>query len=152
MKPADAVAVLRKTAAYQPNQRLDEATGQAWAEALAPYERADALEAVTRLGTAPRRDGEPFWFELRDIISEINRMRQRRYDDRRHLLPQPPPEVADDPAAYRDWLRDTAELACARDWTPPPALEAPGRPDPRMARLVGRIGRSMTAETARSES
>lgn len=126
MIPIDALAVLRKAAAYQPNQRLDEATGQAWAEALAPYDRQDALYAVAKLGVAPRRDGEPFWFELRDIVAEVCAVRRARLDARRHLLPQPPSGL--DAAAYRDWLAATTQAACARDWSPAAEVEHPQRP------------------------
>lgn len=119
----DAGRVLRKLVAFQPNTPRDEYTINAWAEGLAAYDVADAMDAVTKVCCAPRPDGETFLVELRHIIAEVNTVRRRRFDARRAQLPEPPREVADDPAAYRDWWAATANAAMERDWTPPPAIE-----------------------------
>ena len=132
MTPTEALTVLRKLTAYQPGTRIDDLTAQAWAEALHPYDQLDALGAVTQLASDPRPDGAPFAIELRDIIGACRAAQRRRLTERRHQLPDPPAEVADDPAAYQAWWADTCRAASARDWTPPAALEA-GRHDARPA-------------------
>lgn len=123
MNIEEAGRVLRKLVAFQPNTPRDEYTINAWAEALADYDARDMLDAVTKVCCAPRPDGEPFLVELRHLIAEANTVRRRRFDERRAQLPEPPREVADDPAAYRDWWAATANAAMERDWTPPPAIE-----------------------------
>lgn len=127
MIPAQAVYVLRKLAVYQPQMRVDQLTGEVWAEGLEPYDYDDALDAVTKLGLEPRPPGETWLVELRHVVAEINSTRKRRFDSRRALLPDPPHEVADDPAAYKSWWAAVARAAMARDWTPPPAIET-GKP------------------------
>lgn len=127
MTPTEALRVLRKLAAFQPNQQIDEFTKDAWADALAPLDGQDALDAVGNLAVAPRMPGQPFLIELRDIYAEVGRLRSRRLQERRHLLPQPPSELtAED---YRDWLIRTESPACERDWSAPPRVpELPHRP------------------------
>ena len=101
MIPTQAVYVLRKLAVYQPQMRVDQLTGEVWAEGLEPYDYDDALDAVTKLGLEPRPPGETWLVELRHVVAEINSTRKRRFDARRALLPDPPHEVADDPTAYK---------------------------------------------------
>ena len=132
MTPTEALTVLRKLTAYQPGTRIDDLTAQAWAEALHPYDPLDALDAVTQLASDPRPDGAPFAIELRDIVGACRTAQRRRLAERRHQLPDPPAEVADDPAAYQAWWAGVCRAAQARDWTPPPALKA-GRHDARPA-------------------
>ena len=136
MNPLEALSVLRKLAVYQPNMPRDGMIAEGWADALAPYEYDDALDAVTKLGLEPRPPGETWLVELRHVIAEINSTRKRRFDSRRALLPEPPHEVADDPAAYQGWWAAVARAAMARDWTPPPAIES------------GRDGRTIAANLA----
>ena len=130
MKRAEAVLVLKKLTAYQPNQQFDPHTVDAWASELTRLDFEDSLEAVSSLALAPRMPGQPFLIELRDIFAEVGRTRARRLAERRHLLPDPPSGL--DAAAYQRWLADTCRAASARDWTPPPALEV-GRHDARPA-------------------
>ena len=130
MKRAEAVLVLKKLTAYQPNQQFDPHTVDAWASELTRLDFEDSLEAVSSLALAPRMPGQPFLIELRDIVAEVGRTRARRLAERRHLLPDPPSGL--DAAAYQRWLADTCRAASARDWTPPPALEV-GRHDARPA-------------------
>lgn len=124
----EALAVWRKVCAYQPNQPRDEMSAEVWTEALAPYDVRDALEAVTKLGTADRKPGVPWLIEPRDIATECRTAQARRLEDRKHQLPDPPAEVADDPAAYLTWWQQVCRDAQRRDWTPPAAIEAPTRP------------------------
>ena len=133
----DAGRVLRKLVAFQPNTPRDEYTINAWAEGLAAYDVADAMDAVTKVCCAPRPDGETFLVELRHIIAEVNTVRRRRFDARRAQLPEPPREVADDPAAYRDWWAATANAAMERDWTPPPAIEGGRSADAAIRNALG---------------
>lgn len=137
MDAQQAAGVLRKVAAYQPNQRIDDESHRAWAEALADYDFRDALDAVATLAVAPRQPGQPFWMEPRDVVAEIRRIQAKRFDERRHLMPDPPPETNDDVAAYLAWKRQTVAAMTARHWSPPPAL-SPGESRP-VAALVEAI-------------
>lgn len=138
MNRQEAAGVLRKVAAFQPTQRLDALTAEAWAEALHDVDYQDALDAVTTVATAPRPEfgTGPVFIEVRDIITEVARVRRQRVQDRRHLI-EPPREAADDPAAYQRWLAESSRAMESRDWTPPPAIErGSARP---MAELAARI-------------
>ena len=126
MKHQEAVLVVRKLAAYQPNQQFDKYTVDAWASDLVRLDFNDSLEAVSSLALAPRMPGQPFLIELRDIFNEVGRTRAARLASRRHLLPDPPSEL--DGTAYRDWLVATEGAACERDWNAPHRPELPSRP------------------------
>lgn len=126
MNHQQAVLVVRKLAAYQPNQQFDHYTVDAWASDLMKLDFEDSLEAVSSLALAPRMPGQPFLIELRDIFAEVGRTRARRLAERRHLLPDPPSEL--DGAAYREWLVATEGAACERDWAAPRRPELPTRP------------------------
>ena len=133
MNRADALRVLRKLSAYQPSMPVDEYTGEVWAEGLAdldgPDILADALDAVTTLCRANREPGRPWLVELRDIRHEVVRVRHLRVAARQQHI-SPPSGL--DAAAYQRGLADSSRELSARDWTPPPAIEA-GRHDPRPA-------------------
>ena len=136
MKHQEAVLVVRKLAAYQPNQQFDKHTVDAWAADLTRLDFEDSLEAVSSLALAPRMPGQPFLIELRDIFAEVGRTRARRLAERRHLLPDPPSEL--DGAEYREWLVETEGAACERHWNaPPPMPELPSRP---IHQLVAGLG------------
>ena len=139
MTPLEALNVLRKLAVYQPNMPRDDMTVDAWAEAMAPYDYRDGLDAVTKLGLEPRPAGETWLVELRHVVSEINSTRRRRFDARRPLLPDPPREVADDPAAYKAWWAQVARAAMARDWTPPTAIEGTRSGESVVAALLDKL-------------
>ena len=129
MNRQQAAGVLRKVAAFQPNQRLDQLTADAWAEALANIDYHDALDAVTTVATAPPPEfgAAPIFIQVRDIIAEVARVRRQRVADRKHLV-EPPRETADDPAAYQRWLAASSRAMEDRDWTPPKQVEQPTRP------------------------
>lgn len=126
MKRAEAILVLKKLTAYQPNQQFDSHTGDAWAMELSKLDFADSMEAVSSLALAPRMPGQPWLIELRDIFAEVGRTRARRLAERRHLLPDPPSELTG--PEYRDWLVATEGAACERDWNAPHRPELPARP------------------------
>lgn len=138
---SEALAVWRKVCAYQPTQPRDDLSGDVWAEALAPYDVRDAIDAVAALGAAPRQPGVPWLIEPRDVATECRTLQARRLDARRHLLPDPPATVADDPGAYQAWWAQQCREASSRDWAPPPALEAPRRPA-----IAGRLARAWSAD------
>lgn len=144
MNRQEAAMVLRKVAAFQPNQRLDALTADAWAEALDDIDCRDALDAVTTVATNPRPEfgSGPVFIEVRDVISEVARVRRQRVQDRKHLI-EPPREVADDPAAYQRWLAASYRAMESRDWNPPAAIE-PGSARP-MAELAARIAEAKRA-------
>lgn len=134
MNHTEALMVLRKLAAYQPEQRVDDMTAEVFADGLAAHDVRDALDAVTTLCTAPRRVGEPWLVAIRDILTEVRRVEAEREKARMPLY-APPASVADDPAAYQRWLADTARACRGRDWAAPPAIEAT-RPHPAIQRAV----------------
>ena len=142
MTPLEALHVLRKLAVYQPQMPRDDMTVDAWAEALAPYDYRDGLDAVTKLGLEPRPAGETWLVELRHVKAEIDSTRRRRFDLRRPMLPDPPHEVADDPAAYKAWWGQVATAAMARDWTPPPAIEGTRSGESVVASLLAKLPRT----------
>ena len=142
MTPLEALHVLRKLAVYQPQMPRDDMTVDAWAEALAPYDYRDGLDAVTKLGLEPRPAGETWLVELRHVKVEIDSTRRRRFDLRRPMLPDPPHEVADDPAAYKAWWGQVATAAMARDWTPPPAIEGTRSGESVVTSLLAKLPRA----------
>ena len=142
MTPLEALHVLRKLAVYQPQMPRDDMTVDAWAEALAPYDYRDGLDAVTKLGLEPRPAGETWLVELRHVKAEIDSTRRRRFDLRRPMLPDPPHEVADDPAAYKAWWGQVATAAMARDWTPPPAIEGTRSGESVVTSLLAKLPRA----------
>lgn len=142
MTPLEALHVLRKLAVYQPQMPRDDMTVDAWAEALAPYDYRDGLDAVTKLGLEPRPAGETWLVELRHVKAEIDSTRRRRFDLRRPMLPDPPREVADDPAAYKAWWGQVATAAMARDWTPPPAIEGTHSGESVVTSLLAKLPRA----------
>ena len=142
MTPLEALHVLRKLAVYQPQMPRDDMTVDAWAEALAPYDYRDGLDAVTKLGLEPRPAGETWLVELRHVKVKIDSTRRRRFDLRRPMLPDPPHEVADDPAAYKAWWGQVATAAMARDWTPPPAIEGTRSGESVVTSLLAKLPRA----------
>lgn len=104
MKPTDAVNLLRAIKAVCPQQHVDKFTPDAWGAVLADLSLADCLAAVHVIA---RR--QPF-ISASDVVAQVKSVRARRVQDA--LMPAPPPELADSPAAYIAWLR-AAETAVA---------------------------------------
>ena len=65
----------------------------------------DAQEAVTNLAGLPLEPGKARYIEPGHIIGECRRIRDKRLS--KSTAAEPPPEVADDPALYVQWLRAT---------------------------------------------
>ena len=63
MKHTEAILAVRHLAAYFPNQKFDEFTADAWADALTRYEYPDAMDVIKRVATAPLRQGQSFLLE-----------------------------------------------------------------------------------------
>lgn len=105
MNRADAIKLCRYVHAVTPAQKLDEYTPQAWADILEdlPCSFDDARAAVVAI---KRRQ---VFVDCSDIIAEVRAMRAERI--RLNPPPPPPPELLDDPAAYREYLRESARAA-----------------------------------------
>lgn len=128
MNRQETLAALRMVAAYQPGQKTDaEFTEEAWADAFHHHEFLDVRDAIKKLGTEPRRDGSPFYFELRDVLTETHNIVAKRLEARQVNAPGPPSGL--NAGEYRQWLADTARAMTVRDWTPPRReIEHPQRP------------------------
>lgn len=151
MNPQDSLKVLRKVVAYQPNQRIDELTPDAWAEALEPYDVRDALDAVKKLALAPRTQYRPPFIEIGDIVNEIRHVENERFERRQHHLHDVPDGIYGDEERYREWYRAGLKAIKSRDWTPPepPKRAELERPVHSLVKEIGRIrnGGHPTAET-----
>lgn len=127
MNRAEALLVLRKAVAYCPAMRTSDDTAAAWAEALAPYELQDGLDAVADVAATPVQPGEQLWVTVQAVIWQIRRYRSARIAEREHLLDAPPA----DPSAYIAWRRRANAVLAARDLDDSALLTlagAPGQP------------------------
>ena len=120
MKHTEAILAVRHLAAYFPNQKFDEFTADAWADALTRYEYPDAMDVIKRVATAPLRQGQSFLLELRDITGGIDDLVAERVKQRVGLA-VPPSNLG--PVEYQAWLVEHHRAIAKRDWTPPPAIE-----------------------------
>lgn len=140
MNPQEATQVLAKAAAFD-NRQPDQAAALAWAEALDPdLPLADALRIV---GEHYRE--ERAWVMPADINRRWRTLGKARLETAVRMgLPEPPDELADDPAAWAAWKK--AQIAAvkagcdgtqteARAWhaigrTPRAHREVPSAPPP----------------------
>ena len=141
MTPQEALTVLRKVMAYQPNQRVDELTPDAWAESLADHDVRDALDAVKRLALAPRTQYRPPFIEIGDVVNECRHVESERIERRRRYLDDVPGEIYGDEFAYAEWLRQKYKELRSRDWVPPVEPERPELPARPVESLIKQIGR-----------
>lgn len=151
MNPQEALKVLRKVIAYQPNQRVDELTPEAWAEALEPYYLSDALAVVKDLALAPRSEYRPPFIEIGDIVNELEHVERRRMDERwadaKSLMPHFP--LVEDERGYVytsreeiEWLRNMRQATRDPDWKmpeQPQREELPARPVESLVKQIGQI-------------
>lgn len=127
MNRAEALLVLRKAVAYCPAMRTSDDTAAAWAEALAPYELQDGLDAVADVAATPVQPGEQLWVTVQAVIWQIRRYRSARIAEREHLLDAPPAN----PSAYIAWRRRANAVLAARQLDDSALLTlagAPGQP------------------------
>lgn len=101
MNPTEAAKVLAKAAAYD-NRQATQAAALAWAEALDPdLPLADALRIV---GEHYRE--ERAWVMPADINRRWRALGKARLETAVRMgLPEPPDELADDPAAWAAWKK-----------------------------------------------
>ena len=119
MKPDEAVALCRFTAACCPSQKFDEYTPDAWGLLLEDVRFVDAKDAVT---TVARK--QP-WVSPAEIIAEVKKMRRKRIDEFGPITP-PADLDPDDTAAYREWWANVQKAIADGDLKPK-ELELPKR-------------------------
>jgi hypothetical protein len=103
MTPTEAVLLTEYVAACCPQQRIGEYTPDAWHDLLRDLRFNDCRTAVNIVA---RR--QPFVAPA-EIRAEVRKIREDRIA--RSAIPAPPPELADDPAAYRRAIADDAHRA-----------------------------------------
>jgi hypothetical protein len=102
---ADAIKLCRYVHAATPAQKLDEYTPNAWADILEDLpcgfdEGRAAVVAIKR---------RQVFVDCSDIIAEVRAVREERI--RLNPPAAPPPELLDDPEAYRAHLREATRAA-----------------------------------------
>lgn len=139
MNYQETLYTLRAMSTYQPGLKVDEQfMQQAWKAAFSDHDARDVLAAITKLGTAPRRDGQPFYFELRDVLQEVNAVVGERLKSRRS---GPPSGLG--AAEYLEWLVQDTTARRRPEWEPQTAIEGPQRP---MQAVAHRLGALRTIE------
>jgi hypothetical protein len=103
MTPTEAVLLTEYVAACCPQQRIGEYTPDAWHDLLRDLRFNDCRTAVNIVA---RR--QPF-VSPSEIRAEVRKIREDRIA--RSAIPAPPAELADDPAAYRQAIADSAHRA-----------------------------------------
>ena len=105
MNKAEAIMICRLVKAACPSQAMDTFSPDVWAFMLDDVDFEDAKEAVRYLGRLELEPGKARYIEPGHIVGAVRKIRAARRVDAGQ--PEPPPEVADDPAAYLAWLRAT---------------------------------------------
>ena len=119
MRDTETVLLTEYVQACCPQQAISEYTADAWHDLLGDLSLADCKAAVAEIAKR-----QPF-IAASDIRTEVKRVRLERIKDAGGV-PAPPPELLDDPPAYRAALRAAAvALADGRD--PEPAMQAIAR-------------------------
>lgn len=119
MKPDEAVALCRFTAACCPSQKFDEYTPDAWGLLLEDVRFVDAKDAVTRMARK-----QP-WVSPAEIIAEVKKIRAKRIAEFGPIIP-PADLDPDDTAAYREWWANVQKAIADGDLKPA-ELELPKR-------------------------
>jgi hypothetical protein len=101
MTPKETVVLARYVKACCPGSQIDEYTPDAWHDLLGDLPLAACREAVVAVA---RR--QPF-VSASEIRGEVLRVRAERLKDT--PVPAPPPELLDDPEAYKAYLRQSAK-------------------------------------------
>lgn len=101
MTPTEAGALFRIYRGAFAHAKYDEFTPDVWAEVLGDLPFADARAALIELTkTKP-------YIAVSDIRAEVNKIRRRRLAAYGPITP--PDELADDPAGYSAWIRETTK-------------------------------------------
>ena len=132
MKPDEAVALCRFTAACCPSQKFDEYTPDAWGLLLEDIRFVDAKDAVTRMARK-----QP-WVSPAEIIAEVKKMRAKRIAEF-GPIPPPPAEVLDPDnwKAFIEWQTATTKAIADGDLKPQ-ELELPKRDMRQLERVFPR--------------
>jgi hypothetical protein len=101
MTPKETVVLVRYVKACCPASQIDEYTPDAWHGLLGELSLADCRAAVEAVAKR-----QPF-IAACDIRDEVTRVRQERL--RENPVPAPPPELLDNPEAYKAYLRRSAK-------------------------------------------
>jgi hypothetical protein len=119
MTPTEAVALTEYVQACCPQQRMNEYTPDAWHDILGDLRLEDCRAAVAAIKQ------RTVFVDPSEIRAEVKYMRQQRIKDAGGI-PAPPPELLDDPPAYRAALHAAAvALGDGRD--PQAAMQAIAR-------------------------
>lgn len=102
MNPAEAARIVETASAIWSNVKNTTATCEAWFLALARTDLYDALDAVGELARTRKT------VHVSDVVKRADDIRDRLL---RSLppVPFPPPELADDPQTYNQWIRTARE-------------------------------------------
>jgi hypothetical protein len=151
MNRKEAVALTRLVAAACPQQAIDSYTPDVWYDLLDDLSFDDCREAVRVIGRQ-----RPFMAPA-EIRAEVKRIRSDRVA--RTVIPAPPPELADDPEAYRKALAESVRLAADGELPPaqdvpaaigPPPGQRTGGPPASLRETVRDLRRQMGTARARS--
>lgn len=106
MNPAEASRVVELSASIWTNVKDTTSTCEAWFLALARTDLYDALDAVGELARTRKS------VHVSDVVKRAATVRDRLL---RSLppVPLPPPELADDPQTYNQWIRTARERQLA---------------------------------------
>ena len=105
MNLTEAQQLCRLVSCFCPSQKFDRHSPGAWLLLLSNVDADDAQEAVLQLAGLELEPGKARYIEPGHIVGAVRKIRAARRVDAGQ--PEPPPEVADDPAAYLAWLRAT---------------------------------------------
>lgn len=101
MTPKETLLLARYVKACCPQQAMDTYTPEAWHDLLGDLELGDCKAAVQAVAKR-----QPFVAPA-EIRAEVRRIKDERLE--RTPVPAPPAELLDDPAAYADRLRQSAQ-------------------------------------------
>ena len=118
MKIEQATRVYMRAKALVSSILTDEATQAAWVQALAPFDEADAAEALEAVATEQLPAGRGRFCEPGDVVARIKAIRadrvQRREKHREQIGGAPPA----DPAQGIAWRRQTDRILAAPGFDP----------------------------------